>query len=76
MAKTITGKARAGAGGRLFGSVTPAEIVSAVASQTGIDIDRRKIHLPDHIKALGAHAVPVKLHSEVECPVTLEVTAS
>ncbi|MGE0877386.1 MAG: 50S ribosomal protein L9 [Acidimicrobiia bacterium] len=75
VAKTITVKARAGAGGRLFGSVTPAEIVGAVAAQTGIDIDRRKVLLPDHIKALGAHAVPVKLHSDVEFTVNIDVVA-
>ncbi len=71
----ITITAKAGAEGKLYGSVTNAEIVEAVAAQTGIEIDRRRVQLDDHIKTLGTHQVPVKLHSEVEFPVTIEVTA-
>ena len=71
----ITITAKAGAEGKLYGSVTNAEIVEAIAAQTGIEIDRRRVHLDEHIKTLGTHHVPVKLHSEVEFPVTLEVTA-
>lgn len=65
--------AKAGAEGKLFGSVTTAEIATAVASQTGVELDRRKLHLDEPIKTLGTHQVAVKLHSDVEFPVTVEV---
>ena len=65
--------ARAGAEGRLFGSVTAADVVDAVTSQTGVALDRRRLHLDEPIKSLGTHEVPVKLHSDVEFRVTVEV---
>jgi large subunit ribosomal protein L9 len=64
---------RAGPEGRLFGSVTTATIAEAVAAQTGFDLDRHKFHLTEPIKALGSHQVPVRLHPEVEFPVTIEI---
>ena len=66
--------AKAGAEGKLFGSVTAAEIATAVATQTGVELDRRKLHLDEPIKTLGTHQVAVKLHADVEFPVTIEVT--
>jgi large subunit ribosomal protein L9 len=66
--------ARAGVDGRLFGSVTAADVVDAVAQQAGVDLDRRKLRLEEPIKSLGTHEVPVKLHSDVEFRVTVEVT--
>ncbi|MET0728348.1 MAG: 50S ribosomal protein L9 [Acidimicrobiales bacterium] len=68
--------ARAGAEGKLFGSVTTTEIAAAVAAQTGIEIDRRKLHLDEPIRSLGQHLVPAKLHAEVEFPITVEILAS
>ncbi|MGH9070968.1 MAG: 50S ribosomal protein L9 [Acidimicrobiales bacterium] len=68
--------ARAGSGGKLFGSVTAADVTEAVAAQTGIDLDRRRLVIDEPIRSLGVHEVPVKLHSEVEFRVTLEVVAS
>jgi large subunit ribosomal protein L9 len=65
--------AKAGAEGKLFGSVTTAEIVTAVAAQTGVELDRRRLHLDEPIKTLGTHQVAAKLHSDVEFPVTIEV---
>ncbi|MCU1375462.1 MAG: ribosomal protein [Actinomycetia bacterium] len=73
--KVITLSARAGGEGRLFGSITTADVVEAVQAQTGIELDRRKVHLEEPIRALGTHRVSVKLHSEVEFPVTVEVSA-
>ena len=69
----ITVTARAGAGGRLFGSVTAADIAEAVQAQTGIELDRRRIHVDDPIRDVGTHRVTAKLHSEVEFPITVEV---
>lgn len=65
--------AKAGTEGRLFGSVTAADVVSAVAEQTPVTLDRRRLQLDEPIKTLGTHEVPVKLHSDVEFRVTVEV---
>ncbi len=73
---TITVTAKTGAGDRLFGSVTTSEIAEAIEAQTGIEIDRHKLHLDEPIKTLGTHMVPAKLHSDVEFPVTVEVVSA
>ena len=73
--KVITVTARAGSEGKLFGSVTASDIAAAVEAQTNVVIDRRKIALHEPIKTLGTHTVPVKLHADVEFPVTLDVVA-
>ncbi len=74
--KVVTITARAGAEGKLFGSVSAAEIVDAVAAQTGVALERRQIHLDEPIKTTGTHLVPAKLHAEVEFPITVEVVPS
>ncbi len=66
-------QARAGPDGRLFGSVTAGDVVQAVGDQVGIELDRRRLDLEEPIKALGVHEIPVKLHSEVEFRITVEV---
>ncbi len=68
-------KAKAGAEGKLFGSVTAADIVAAVQEQTGIDLDRRKLGHHDAIKNVGTHEIPVQLHADVKFQITLEVGA-
>lgn len=75
VARTIEVTARAGEGGRLFGSVTTAEVADAVAAQTGIELDRRDLHLEEHIKELGTHHVTARLHTDVQFPITVEVVA-
>lgn len=74
VAKTITIKAKSGTEGRLFGSVTAADVAEAVATQTNIQLDRKKLHV-DHIKTTGTFQVSVKLHQDVEFPITVEVVA-
>ena len=74
--KVVTITARAGGEGKLFGSVTTSDVADAVAAQTGIELDRRKLHLDEPIKAVGTHLVPAKLHADVEFPITVEVVAS
>lgn len=71
-AKRIEIKARSGEGGRLFGSVTSTDIAEAVEAQTGVHLDRRKLHV-EPIKTLGTHEVTIRLHSEVDAPLTIEV---
>lgn len=73
--KVFTVSAKAGSEGRLFGSVTSADIATAVEEQAGAQLDRKQIQLADPIRSLGTHTVPVKLHAEVEFPVTVEVVA-
>jgi len=72
---TIRIPARAGAEGRLFGSVTPADVAEAVQAQTGLEIERRRLHLDEPIRALGVHEVPLRLHPEVEVRLNVEVVA-
>jgi large subunit ribosomal protein L9 len=74
--QVVTIAHRAGGEGKLFGSVTAAEVAEAVTAQTGIEIDRRKLHLDEPIKSVGTHLVPAKLHGDVEFPITVEVVAS
>jgi large subunit ribosomal protein L9 len=65
--------ARAGAGGRLFGSVTVGDVVQAVKASGGPDIDKRRIELPTQIKTVGAHQVTVRLHPDVAATIALDV---
>ena len=67
---------RAGQTGRLFGSVTVADVVSAVKSAGGPEIDKRRVELGAPIKTLGAHQVSVRLHPEVTAKVTVDVVAA
>ncbi|MFI6243549.1 50S ribosomal protein L9 [Micromonospora sp. NPDC050795] len=66
-------KVRAGDGGRLFGSVTPAEIVDAVKTASGPVLDRRRLEVPGHIKSTGTYPVKIKLHPEVTASFNLNV---
>ncbi|HET6811692.1 MAG TPA: 50S ribosomal protein L9 [Acidimicrobiales bacterium] len=73
VAKIIRITAKAGTEGRLFGSVTASDVADAVQAQAGVSIDRRRVELPEPIKTLGSHDVGVKLHSDVEFRITVEV---
>ncbi len=73
VARTIEIPARVGSGGRLFGSVTTTEVADAVLEQTGIELDRKDLHLDEHIKDLGTHHVVARLHTDVQFPITIEV---
>jgi large subunit ribosomal protein L9 len=73
--KVFTVSARAGSEGRLFGSVTTADIVAAVEAQASVKLDRKRVQLDEPIKTIGTHTVPVKLHANVEFPVTIDVAA-
>jgi large subunit ribosomal protein L9 len=71
----VTITARAGADEKIFGSITTSDIAEAIATQTGVTVDRKQLRLDEPIKTLGTHVVPAKLHAEVEFPVTVEVVA-
>ena len=67
--------ARAGEGGRLFGSITSADVAAAVKDAGGPLLDRKRIRLPGHIKSTGSHTVTVELHPDVVATVPVTVTA-
>jgi large subunit ribosomal protein L9 len=72
----VTLTARSGSGGRLFGSITPAEVVDAVKKAGGPSLDRRRLELPGHIKTTGAYTVQVKLHPEVTATFPVNVVGA
>jgi large subunit ribosomal protein L9 len=61
----VTLKIKAGEGGKLFGSISSKEIAQAAKEQQGLDIDKKKLVLPNPIKAVGTTVVPIKLHPQV-----------
>ena len=73
--KVITISAKAGNEGRLFGSITSAEIVKAVFDQTGITIDRKQVQLEAPLRALGDHVVAVELVTEVSTNIAVNIVA-
>ena len=74
-ARTIEVRARAGEGGKLFGSVTTSDIAEAMQAQTGVEVDRRKVALDEPIRELGEIEVTVRLHADVVVPVKVAVVA-
>ena len=66
-------RAKAGEGGRLFGSVTAADLADELERQTGEIIDRRMIHLEEPIRSVGVHEVRIHLHPEVNAPISVEI---
>lgn len=64
---------RVGRSGRLFGSVTAADVVQAVRAAGGPNLDRRRIELPASIKSVGAHSITVKVHPDVSATMRLTV---
>ncbi|MCW2901694.1 MAG: ribosomal protein [Streptosporangiaceae bacterium] len=66
-------RTRAGESGRLFGSVTAADIAGAVKESGGPDLDKRRIEVTNPIKTVGAHQVSVRLHPEVSATIELDV---
>jgi len=71
----IVVKAKVGATGSLFGSVTDKDLISAIKSSVGIDIDRHRLKAPA-MKKLGSYAAKVTLHNQVVANIQIEVVAS
>ncbi|RSS80986.1 50S ribosomal protein L9 [Streptomyces sp. WAC06614] len=67
---------RSGDAGRLFGSVTQADVATAIESAGGPKVDKRRVELGSPIKTLGAHQVSVRLHAEVVAQLGVEVVAA
>ena len=55
--------------------MTAADVADAVAAQAKVSLDRRRLQMEEPIKSLGTHEIPVKLHADVEFPVTVEVVS-
>ena len=72
-AMTLTVKAKGGGAGRLFGSVTNQEIADALAKNTGIKLDKRKIVIADPIKSVGTYTVTCKLGYEITAKLTVKI---
>jgi large subunit ribosomal protein L9 len=70
---TLTFKVKAGEKGRLYGSVTSADIAAEIERVTGHAVDKRKVELEEPIRLLGTHKVPLRLMPGVPCEVTVEV---
>ena len=73
-AQPLTIKAKAGNEGRLFGSVTTADISAALTKQAGVTLDRKKI-VVQPIRTLGSHSAVVRLHADVEVAIKINVVA-
>ena len=72
--KAIELHAKAGSTGRLFGSVTTKEIADAIAEQHNLSVDKKKIFLPQDIKAYGEYSATVKLSAGIAANITVKVT--
>jgi large subunit ribosomal protein L9 len=65
--------AQAGDEGQLYGSVALADVVEGVRRFTGVELDRAAVEIPKPIKAIGLHEINIRLHADVEFPLTLDV---
>lgn len=67
--------AKAGTSGKIFGSVTNIQIINALKEQFDLDIERRKVQLPENVKDLGTYTLVLNLHKEVQPEVKFEVVS-
>ena len=67
------GEGQAGDEGQLYGSVSIGDVIEGIKRFTGIELERGQVDLEEPIKAIGLHEVHVKVHEEVEFPLTLDV---
>lgn len=71
--KSFTVSIKGGENGKTFGSVSTKEIADAIKKETGIEVDKKKIVLPEALKTFGTHEAAVKLHKEVQAKLTIKV---
>ena len=71
--KVLVIEAKAGEGGKLFGSVTAGMVADALAEQFGVDVDRKKLDLHGHIKTVGEHSIDVRIYQDVTAQLMLNV---
>ena len=75
-ASPITVPAHAGEEGRLFGSVTPSDVATAIEAQTGVAVNRHDVTMDEPIRSVGVHEVKVHLFAEVDPVISVEVTSA
>ena len=71
--KTVVVKVKSGEGGRVFGSVSSKEIAEEAKKQHGLELDKKKIQLPEQLKSIGAYEIAVKLHPQVTATLKVKV---
>ena len=71
--KDVTIKAKAGAGGKLFGAVTAAQVADAVSEQLGVKADKKKVALSSDIKAFGTYTAEIKLYTGISEKINVNV---
>lgn len=71
--KQVQVKVKTGEGGRIFGAVSSKEVASAVKEQLDLELDKKKMQMPEGLKALGMHEVPIKLHPKVTAMLKVSV---
>jgi large subunit ribosomal protein L9 len=71
--KVVTIRANAGEGGRLFGSITTAQVADAIKAQYGVSVDKKDIKIAEQIKQTGSYTVKTKFCTGVEADITLKV---
>ncbi|MBS3908586.1 MAG: 50S ribosomal protein L9 [Actinobacteria bacterium] len=74
--KEVTVEAKAGEGGKLYGSITAKEVAEAITAQLKIEVDRKKVDIAGAIKELGLHPVTVKIYPGVEAVVSINVVSA
>ncbi len=65
--------AQAGDEGKLYGSIGAGDVIEGIKKFTGVELDRKVVEIPEPIKAIGLHEVTIRLHPEVEFPITIDV---
>jgi large subunit ribosomal protein L9 len=73
--KVLTIKTKAGTSGKIFGSITSVQVLAAIREAFGVEIERRKITLPEEVKMLGAYTANVDLSKQVKAVVNFEVVS-
>lgn len=71
--KTLSIAAKAGTSGKIFGSVSNVQIMNALKEQAGLEIDKKKIKMPEEVKMLGVYTAILNLHKEVQAPIKFKV---
>ncbi|MGI6603821.1 MAG: 50S ribosomal protein L9 [Firmicutes bacterium] len=74
--RTVTIAARAGEGGRLFGSITNQDVATAVEKELGLTVDKRRVEMKEPLKALGSYTVTLRLYTEVTADITVNVVGA
>ncbi len=72
-AASVSLSMKAGESGKAFGSISSKEIASAATEQLGLEIDKKKLLLPEPLKTFGTHLVPIKLHKDVTAKLTVKI---